>query len=569
MRKINLKKTFNVSLIFCLFLLFTFLSNITNHSYASENKSTKIAVIPFKNLSSEQKYDWIGNGFAETMVSSLMNIKNIQIVERFLMSDVIKEVAFQQSGFVDENDTLKIGKMTGANIIISGSYQISNDEIVINARFINLEKSTAESGTYIRGKLSEIFNLQEKLANSFNEKFNIKLSNQEEKNIKSIIYATKSTEAQELYLKARERNLNGGGLKAMKDTIDLLEKAIKIDPNYSLAWAFLGQTYLEYCNFAKGGNIVMKNDNDKEYKNINIKYNMFDLSEDLEKFQKSGIKALEKAISLSPNYETYRALAQGFFYLHEKENYEKYLKKALELKPDDVETLLLSAFSNLDDDKKTLETIKKAEKIDPYNYLTYFYYGFYYQIKAKKENKEENLKLSLENSLKSVELNKYSWNANMRVVQTYIMLNEFDKATAWADRLIKMEDDIFSYLMAFMVYITVDDNTKTIEMLKHIHRISKSPFLVGVIAQIYISGNDYQNAYKITREELNKYSENSLLNLCMFLIYKDYFKDCKSSLYHLKISIDNYSKVPPYVQFESMEILQNLYNKQTESCKQK
>jgi len=548
MKKNNFKKIFNVSLIFCLFLLFTFLSNIS-YSYAVENKSTKIAVIPFKNLSSEQKYDWIGNGFAETMVSSLMNIKNLQVVERFLMSDVIKEVAFQQSGFVDENDTLKIGKMTGANVIISGSYQISNDEIVINARFINIEKSTAESGFYIRGKLSEIFNLQEKLANSFNEKFNIKLSNQEEKNIKNIIYATKSTEAQELYLKARELSVNGGGIKIKEESIKLLEKAVKIDPNYSLAWAFLGERYLSYSTVLKFLNDFLKLSKNDELINLN----------------KKGISALEKAISLSPNYETYRALAKGFFYLDEKDNTEKYIKKALELKPDDVESIIFYAsLKNIN----LLEELEKAKKIDPFNYEIYYSYGMYYLYYIKTGTKEENLKLAEENFLKAVELNKYSWNANMQLVQTYMRLNQFDKSIAWSERMIEMEKDVLSYIISASPYLAIGNFPKVRETYQEIDKMYTSPFVKGFIVQIYIFEKNYPIAYRLGREGLELFPNDPSLNNCMSQIYNIYFKDCKSALYHFKIFLDNYDKMP-FVDPKLKKMSEDEYKTLKNICKQK
>ena len=56
---------------------------------------------------------------------------------------------------------VKVGKLTGANVIISGSYQIVNNEIVVNSRYIDVEKGTVESGGafYIRGDVNKIFDV--------------------------------------------------------------------------------------------------------------------------------------------------------------------------------------------------------------------------------------------------------------------------------------------------------------------------------------------------------------------------------------------------------------------------
>src|SRR5690349_1579436 len=82
----------------------------------------KIAVLPFQNLNSSKEYNWVGQGFSETLISSFANIKSVQVVERLLMNKILKEIAFQNSGFLDKDSSVKVGKLTGANVIVSGSY---------------------------------------------------------------------------------------------------------------------------------------------------------------------------------------------------------------------------------------------------------------------------------------------------------------------------------------------------------------------------------------------------------------------------------------------------------------
>ncbi|MFN4152816.1 MAG: FlgO family outer membrane protein, partial [Candidatus Sericytochromatia bacterium] len=349
-----------------------------NLSYA--DKKLKIAILPFTNLSEKKENDWIGSGFAETMLTSLSNLKSIQITERFLMNQVLKEISFQKSGFIEDKNLVKVGKLTGANIIVSGSYQIVNNEIVVNSRYIDVEKGTVESGGafYIRGDVNKIFDLEEKLANDFREKFSIVSTQQEENNIKSTIYSTSSIEANKLYLKAIERNMNGG-YTGKQDAINLLKESIKIDPNYALALALLGEIEVDFYN----ANVIFSK--------------IFRTNSNFQSYHKDGMSHIKKALSLAPeSFQVNRAMSKILLSDNKEKEAEIYLNKALSLKPDDVESIIAQGFFHKD---KKLDYINQAFAVDNFNYHVYLEYGKYYIYVDK------NLQKAVINLLKAIELN--------------------------------------------------------------------------------------------------------------------------------------------------------------------
>lgn len=543
-KSIKIIFSFFFQIFFIFFLVVTLFALLFSGISYAKPEQIKIAVIPFSNLSEKQEYNWIGSGFAETMISALTNVGNIQITERFLMNEVLKEVALQQTGFIDEKSSVRIGKLTGANVIISGSFQILNNEIVINARFINIEKGTVEEGSalYLRGKLSNLFDLQETLAYSFNEKFKIVMTKQEETNVKKVIYSTKSIEANKLYLQARKRYENGG-YKGNKDAVELLKKALELDPNYALAWALLGNVNIAYSS-TQG-----------------YLHDFLQTGDDYEKLYEEGIVCLKKAISLFPDsYEIYRSLGSGFYRAGKKAETEKYLNKALELKPDDVESILLMGLV-----KNTLpEAVNKAMVIDPYNYEIYFTLGKYY-LYLVKDKTPENLQLAVSNLRKAVELNPYSWGANMQLVQAYMRQHDFENAVGWAERMIKMERDVISYIIATSAYMGARNMPKMREMYIEIDKEIESSYVKTIIAATYLGEKNYQKAYSVTRNALKKYPDDPGLNNVMAMIYLEHFHNCKYAIYHYEIFLKNFEKMPFFTK-ENKKEAQEKYESIKKDC---
>ncbi len=531
-------KTIIFSILFFLGLLFP-----APKSFAE--KKLKIAIIPFTNLSGKTENDWIGAGFSETMVTALSNLKNVQITERFLMNQVLKEISFQQSGFIDDRSLVKVGKLTGANIIISGSFQIANTEIVVNSRFIDLEKGTVEngSGMYIRGEVAKIFDLEEKLAQQFNQKFSLIPTEQEDKNMKSVIYSTNSVKANKLYLKARGRYMNGG-FNGKKEAIDILKEAINLDPNYALALALLGEIEIEYFNTNKIFNEV------------------FRVNQNVDSFYKDGLNHIKKAVSLAPgSFEVNRSMAKILILDKKEKEAQLFLNKALAIKSDDVSSIIIQAFSNKENQ---LDYINKALEIDKFNYEVYFAYGRYYLYYNEKPDYEK----AVSNLLKSVELNPYSWEANMQLVQAYMRAKDFTSAIAWAERMILMEKDVIGYIVAASAYLGSGNLEKIKELYIEIDKMVDTPFVKTILVGFYIRDNDYKSAFTLAKNGLEKYPDDAFLNQVISQIYSEHFNNCKFALYHMKLFLKNLDKIwlPPDGKKLQKEMGEKRIRELTEKC---
>lgn len=140
--------------LFFLYILITNINAQTNNINdickklykAIEDKETlKIAVLNFYNINLQDADSKI---ITERITSCLLSYEKITLVERTLIEKIYSELRLQQSGMVNEKDASKIGQISGADYIVTGTINSMKDnKIEINARIIEVSSSKIIAGT--------------------------------------------------------------------------------------------------------------------------------------------------------------------------------------------------------------------------------------------------------------------------------------------------------------------------------------------------------------------------------------------------------------------------------------
>lgn len=206
-------------------------------------KQMNILVHPFENTGGKE-YSWISAGMTDTVITDLTRITNISVVSNQDRKKILEEAKFILSGLAEDDKMIKLGKLTGANVIFTGSYLVAGDRIRVHARLVNVETGKVESSTKIDGTLSGIFDLQDKVVFSLmgaTEKFtiaDIKPVTLTEEDKKKIAEKSKTkTAAYKWYAKGLEiQDTNP------KEALVNFKKALEIDPNYTDALLQAGLT---------------------------------------------------------------------------------------------------------------------------------------------------------------------------------------------------------------------------------------------------------------------------------------------------------------------------------------
>jgi TolB-like protein len=122
-----------------------------------------VAVMPFKNISGELSLDWLKVGIAETLVSDLQKGAHLQVVERSQLDHALAELALQNSPLGDDATASQVGKLTGAQTVVVGSFQADGKQLRIAARFVRVSTGEVLDTAKVTGPLDDIFLLQDQI----------------------------------------------------------------------------------------------------------------------------------------------------------------------------------------------------------------------------------------------------------------------------------------------------------------------------------------------------------------------------------------------------------------------
>ena len=209
-------------------------------------KSMRILVHPFENTGSN-KYSWISAGMTDTVISDLNRIRHISAVSDKDRRKAIEEISLGQTGLINEKTAVKVGEMTGANLIFTGSYSVHGDRIRVIAKLMRVSTGDIEKSVKIDGSLKLLFDVQDKII--------VKLMTETEKISIAYIEPVKfeDVDIKRIYQKKRpDRRAYVFYSKGLSihhtnphKALSYYLKAVKIDPDY---WEALYRTGWLYCD---------------------------------------------------------------------------------------------------------------------------------------------------------------------------------------------------------------------------------------------------------------------------------------------------------------------------------
>jgi TolB-like protein len=103
-----------------------------------KGEKIKVAVIEFQSLNEEAKKDNLGKIVSEILTTSFVNSESFKIVEREQLQKVTKEFELGQTGIIDTSSAKQIGKILGAEAIVTGSVIKMDKTLRLDARIIDV-----------------------------------------------------------------------------------------------------------------------------------------------------------------------------------------------------------------------------------------------------------------------------------------------------------------------------------------------------------------------------------------------------------------------------------------------
>lgn len=129
------------------------------HLFAQQNQDSSkiiVAVIDFKNNSSVFGYDRLERTTAELLKTELSRSTDLLVVERSKLEAILREQALAQAGILATQEAQQVGRLAGADFIISGEINTIGSQFRIDAHLTRVatgqvsgEKVTSRSADNI------------------------------------------------------------------------------------------------------------------------------------------------------------------------------------------------------------------------------------------------------------------------------------------------------------------------------------------------------------------------------------------------------------------------------------
>jgi adenylate cyclase len=253
-----------------------------------------VAVMPFDNMSSDPETDYFSDGLTEELTTRLSLVSEIELVSRWA-SKQLKE---------RKHDVRAISTELGARYIVGGSVRRFQDSFRINVQLVDVTTNRQIWANTYKGKLDDIFDIQEQVAQQIVEALKLKLSLSEKVSLTK--RQTVDAYAYDLYLKGQDY-LYRLTKRSVEYAIQLFEKAIELDTRYAAAYAAASIAY---------GQLYQYFDRDDAHRT---------------RAQELSFKALMYDGNLP---EAYTAMGLSYFIWGKLEEAGESSRKAVELDPD-------------------------------------------------------------------------------------------------------------------------------------------------------------------------------------------------------------------------------------------
>ncbi len=332
-------------------------SNISMTPERAEVRSTalRIAVLPFEDQSPGHDNEWFSDGLTDELISTLGKLDQLFVVDS-QSSRIYKGAKLA---------TKDIASQLNVRYIVRGAVRKAGDKIRIQATLIEAADGTTLWDEKFNGTMNDIFEIQEKTALDIAEGLKLKLTKEEVEEIEE--RGTDNVEAYELYLRSAK---NGGNSKeGLLTTIELLRKAIALDPNFAAPYGSLAVTCANYIRAIGNDKEIAALQQEATGKvselapGTRFEYlavsNLYSIQGETEK----AIETAKKMVDVAPK----RAIGYGvvgFMYMRGGQYKEavKWIEQAIKINPNVLNDHynLFSCYNYMSDRPGVVKTVRRA-----------------------------------------------------------------------------------------------------------------------------------------------------------------------------------------------------------------
>src|SRR5438128_1038913 len=202
----------------------------TSSSPASSERITSLAVLPFKDYSSDPNQEYFADGMTDLLTTELsgigaLTVKSHQSALKFKASTL---------------STPEIGQELHADAIVEGSVLRDGDQVTVNVQLIEARTDRHLWAKKFERDVTNIFKMRNEVVEAIAHEIQATISPEQSSRLSSA-RAVNPTALQE-YLLGRQSWLRQTE-NCFTDALDHFNRAKEIDPGFALAWAGIADVY--------------------------------------------------------------------------------------------------------------------------------------------------------------------------------------------------------------------------------------------------------------------------------------------------------------------------------------
>jgi len=386
---------------------------------AAPKIENSIAVISFENHTGDKAFDYLQKAIPDLLITSLERENKLYVATWERMQDLLEQMGKKNVEVIDRQLGFELCRREGIKTIVMGSYIKAGETFATDVKVLDVDTKKLLRSSSSKGEgVSSIINKQiDELTKEISEGIGLAGKDIESAEGPLADVTTSSMEAYRYFLEGREetRKLH------YDDARIAFEKAVKLDPDFAMAYLGLYATNINLQNMEAGAAAIKRakalslTTTEKERLHIEAAY-ANNIERDsgkayrirrqiVEKYPKEkatfnslgvyyrsnndfekSIIEFTKALEIDPNYgEVHNELGYVYLQMGEFSKAVEHFRKYVSLRPGEDNPLdsLAEAYFDMGQLDEAIANYKEALRINPGNYDPYFSVGYIYALKAE------------------------------------------------------------------------------------------------------------------------------------------------------------------------------------------
>jgi TolB-like protein/tRNA A-37 threonylcarbamoyl transferase component Bud32 len=212
----------------------------------AELQRKTVAVLPFQNISGRPEDAYLADGLQEEILNALARLRDLKVISRTSVME------FRGT----THNIREIGQRLGAGTILEGSVQHEGNKVRLTVQLIDARNDQHLLAASYDRELNKVLDLQSAVAKQVADALAATLTRQERGELDRV--STNNGDAYDRYLRATAlfRQPTPDDEKGLVAPKQLLEEALRLDPDYADAYSLLSQantwSYLDSNRLEEG-----------------------------------------------------------------------------------------------------------------------------------------------------------------------------------------------------------------------------------------------------------------------------------------------------------------------------